>query len=527
MGPIELVDADGHHVEIGSRRQRQLLAILALRRGHVVDVDTISEIMWGDDQPVDPSGTVQTNVSRLRRLLEAPLSVETVSAGYVLTCPDDHLDVAQFGKLVAQVRAAPATAVPDLADEAVALWRGRPLGDLDHPDIESERRRLTELHIEMTEVRAEALCELDRHAEAVAVATQLVRDHPYRERPVATLMRALYAAGRQAEALAAFSDLRNRLLEDLGVDPSSDLQGLEISILQQRLAPNEAPRSDPSAVEQRIRICSTPDGTRLAYAVSGTGPPLVKAANWMTHLDFDWESPVWRHWNVDLSRRHTLVRYDERGCGLSDHDVERFTFDAWVDDLESVADALGLDHFPLLGISQGGAVAIDYAVRHPDRVSHLILWGAYPRGRLVRATSDEERREADLHLELARVGWGTDDPTFRQVFTSQFMPDGTKEQWAAFNELQARTCSADNAVRFMDVFALIDVTELAPKVTCPTLIMHSRDEIRVPMSNARELAALIPDSQLVLLESRNHILTATEPAWPRFLAELDTFLTAT
>ncbi len=277
---------------------------------------------------------------------------------------------------------------------------------------------------------------------------------------------------------------------------------------------------------QEIRFCVAPDSTRIAYATIGVGAPLVKAANWITHLDYDLESPVWRHWLAGLSRHHQLVRYDERGCGLSDWDVARFTFEAWVDDLELVVDALHLERFPLLGISQGGAVAIAYAVRHPERVSCLILSGAYAKGRRVRATSEQERREATLNLELARIGWGRDEPTFRQVFTSQFVPGGTQEQWDAFNELQRRTTSPENAVRFLEAFENIDVAELAARVQCPTLIMHSRDDLRVPSSAARELAALIPDSRLVLLNSRNHILIESEPAWPVFLDELQRFLPA-
>jgi len=277
-------------------------------------------------------------------------------------------------------------------------------------------------------------------------------------------------------------------------------------------------------VGQEIRFCSSPDGTRIAYAVAGQGPSVVKAANWMTHLDDDWDNPVWRHWLTGLARSRRLIRYDERGCGLSDWDVREFSFDAWVDDLELVVDTLELERFPLLGISQGGAVAVAYAVRHPERVSHLVLSGAYPRGRLVRAVTDDERREAALNIELARVGWQRDDAAFRQVFTSQFLPDGTPELWEAFNELQRHSTTADNAVRFLEVFARIDVTNLAPQVRCPTLILHSRGDLRVPLSAARELAGLIPGSRLVPLPSRNHILTADEPAWPVFLAEVDRFL---
>ncbi len=195
-------------------------------------------------------------------------------------------------------------------------------------------------------------------------------------------------------------------------------------------------------------------------------------------------------------------------------------------DLESVVEALGLDRFPLLGVSQGGAVAVAYAARHPERVSKLILCGAYARGRLVRAVDDAEKRAAALDLDLARVGWGRDDPAFRQVFAAQFLPDGTRADWEAFDHLQRRTTSPENAVRFLEEFARIDVRDLAEQVACPTLIMHSRDDHRVPMRYGEELAALIPDSRLVALSSNNHLLTEVEPAWQVFCAELETFLSA-
>jgi DNA-binding winged helix-turn-helix (wHTH) protein/alpha-beta hydrolase superfamily lysophospholipase len=277
---------------------------------------------------------------------------------------------------------------------------------------------------------------------------------------------------------------------------------------------------------QQIRYCVSPDGVRVAYAISGCGPPLVKAANWLTHLDLEWSSPIWAHWIDALSRQHRLVRYDERGCGLSDWEVEDFSFDAWVNDLEQVVDAAGLDRFPLLGVSQGGAVAIAYAVRHPERVSHMVLAGAYSRGRLARARTAEEREEAALDLQLGRIGWRHDDPTFRQVFASQFLPDGDRAVWDAFNDLQRATTSTENVVRFLDVFAHIDVSAIAPLVRCPTLILHARDDLRVPRAQAQDLAALIPGSELRFLPSRNHILTAGEPAWAVFLDELERFLGA-
>ncbi|MCT7660048.1 alpha/beta fold hydrolase [Mycobacterium deserti] len=284
------------------------------------------------------------------------------------------------------------------------------------------------------------------------------------------------------------------------------------------------PVVEPAAPRQHIAFCRAADGVRLAYAVAGDGPPLVRAANWMTHLGYDIESPVWKHWVRDLSLSHKFIRYDERGCGLSDWDATDFTFDDWVADLESVVEALGLERFPLLGVSQGGAVAVAYAARHPERVSKLVLCGAYARGRAVRAANEDEKRAAALDLELARVGWGRDDPAFRQVFAAQFLPDGTRSDWAAFDQLQRRTTSPENAVRFLEEFGRIDVRDLARSVACPTLIMHSSDDHRVPMRFGEELAALIPDSRLVALASNNHLLTAAEPAWQVFRNELGAFL---
>jgi len=280
----------------------------------------------------------------------------------------------------------------------------------------------------------------------------------------------------------------------------------------------------PAQPEQEIRFSTAGDGTRLAYAVSGAGPPLVKAANWLSHLAYDWESPVWRHWMAELSRRFRLIRYDERGCGLSDWDVGRFSFDDWVDDLEAVVDAAGLDRFPLLGISQGGPVAIAYAVRHPERVTHLVLLGSYAQGRRKSARTPDELALAEAHIEIVRLGWGRPDPTYRQIFVARFLPEATQEQWRSFDELQQRSTSADNAWRFVNEFANIDVTNLAPKLTVPTLIMCSRREPGNSFERSRQLAALIPKSRLVPLDSANHLLPEHDPAWKNFLAEIDRFL---
>jgi len=278
--------------------------------------------------------------------------------------------------------------------------------------------------------------------------------------------------------------------------------------------------------QQQIRFCTARDGVRLAYATTGAGPPLVKASNWLSHLEFDWDSPVWRHWLKELSRGQTFIRYDARGSGLSDRDVPELTFETWVSDLETVVDAAGVERFALLGISQGASIAIAYAARHSERVTHLVVYGGYVLGRFKRAVTPEQRKEAEMMIELAAMGWGREDPAFRQFFTTQFIPDGTPEQHRWFNDLQRISASPENAARFMRSLNSIDVTGLASKVTCPALVLHSNGDVRVPFEQGRLMASLIPGARFVPLDSRNHILLEHEPAWTRWVEEVRAFLPA-
>ena len=277
-------------------------------------------------------------------------------------------------------------------------------------------------------------------------------------------------------------------------------------------------------IEQRIHFCSASDGTRLAYAVAGDGPVLVRAAHWLTHLDYDWHSPVWHHWLRDVAADRTLVRYDERGCGLSDLDLTNCSLDDWVDDLRAVVDDLGLERFPLLGVSQGGPVAITFAARYPERVSGLVLLNTYCRGRLIRANTDDDRAEGEVQLELVRLGWERDDPTFRRFFTSAIMPDASVDYWDSFAELLRRTTTAENAVRLMATWRNVDVVEETAQVQCPVLVAHSRGDLRVPFDQGRELAAILPESRFLPLDSENHLPRVDEPAWPVFLDEMRRFL---
>lgn len=276
--------------------------------------------------------------------------------------------------------------------------------------------------------------------------------------------------------------------------------------------------------QQQIHFCKAQDGVNIAYASIGRGAPLVKAANWLSHLEYDWQSPVWRHWLEGLSRRHRYIRYDERGCGLSDWEVEDFSLDAWVRDLEAVVEAAGLERFALLGLSQGGPIAITYAARHPDKVTHLILHGTYARGRLHREPDENQLRELEMFYELIRIGWGKPNPAFRQVFTTMFMPEASADQMNWFNDLQRISTTPEIAIRIRETFAALDVSDLAPAINIPTLILHSKDDAVVPFQEGRNLATLIPGSRFVPLESSNHILLEDEPAWRHFLSEVESFL---
>ncbi len=279
---------------------------------------------------------------------------------------------------------------------------------------------------------------------------------------------------------------------------------------------------EAAKLKQEIKYCRAPDGVRLAYAISGSGPPLVKTANFLNHLEYDWESPVWRHVVRGLSLEHTLVRYDARGNGMSDWDVDELSFDAWVSDLETVVDAAGVDRFPLLGISQGCAISIAYAVRHPERVSHLVLYGGFAVGGNKRSPREKEERMA--MATLMRTGWGADNPAFRQMWSGQFFPGGTTEQFDSFNELQRRTTSPECAARYVETTGDFDVTGLLGKITAPTLVMHVRGDARVPFDAGRQMAAGIPGARFIALQGQNHLFLEHEPASARFFEELKLFL---
>lgn len=277
-------------------------------------------------------------------------------------------------------------------------------------------------------------------------------------------------------------------------------------------------------MKQQIRFCRSPDGVRIAYATSGSGPPLVYVANWLTHLQLDWESLLWSHWFRELSQGHTLVRFDARGNGLSDRVVDNLSVDTWAQDLAAVVDELGLEQFSLLGFCQGGATSIAYTLRHPERVSRLVLFNSYAHGAFTEMGTEQEKREAEALAEMIEVGWGREAAAFRQLFANLMLPEASMEHLRWYANLQRETVSPQLAVRLWRAFHTIDVRRLAPQVHVPTLVLHVQGNKIVSFEDGRELATLIPGARFVPLEGHNHILLEDDSAWPRFLSEVRNFL---
>jgi pimeloyl-ACP methyl ester carboxylesterase/DNA-binding CsgD family transcriptional regulator len=276
-----------------------------------------------------------------------------------------------------------------------------------------------------------------------------------------------------------------------------------------------------------IRFATAADGVKLAVGSYGNGPALVRAATWLTHVEHDATNPLTRHWCEELSRSNRYIAYDGRGCGLSDRGPSDISAEAWLSDLETVVDAMGLVRFPLLGVSMGAPIAVAYAVKHPDRVSRLLLLGGFHRSYFSSKKPDPRvLEEADVLLKSARLGWGTGSAALRQIFVAKLMGDATAAQRQAFDERQRVTSSPEMAERYLRAMFALDVKDIAPRVACPALVFHSRGDQLIFFEQGRKLAALIPGARFVPLESKNHLPFADEPAWHTFVAEARPFLAA-
>ena len=464
-----------------SRKTRALLAYLVVTEKRMRR-DQLCSLLW--ELPDDPRGALRWSISKLRRLLEQDGRSVVISdrehvridTSYVAT------DLARLAETVVADHIA-----PELAE---AVWQ-----ETSHPLLADCELPNQPDFMHWLEEQRQLACEM-RARLAKRMTLDLASD-PAK----ATMWSKRLSAGMPHDHISRSGD---KSVSEVPVD-----------------------QSDGSAKipSQTIRFVKAKDGTSLAWASTGdnAAPPLVKAANWLNHLELDWGAPIWSPLFRELSSRHRFVRYDERGCGLSDWNVPSIDFESFVTDLELVVDAACLDRFPLLGISQGAAVSIEYAARHPDRVSHLILVGGYPVG--WRATADEQEvREREAVIVLTEAGWGRENPAYRNMFSQTFMPGANNAEMAWFDEFQRLTTSSANAARFLEAFSSLDVRHRLADVKAPTLVAHSLHEKRIPAETGRSLAATIPNARFVGLDSPNHLILGREPAAQTLLDAIEEFL---
>ena len=511
---------DGEPAELPqSKKTRALLAYLALNKG-AHRRERLCELFW--EIPDDPRGSLRWSLSKLRGVVNNHAQ-ECIKADRNTVSLDgvevDFLTMQRLSENLGDVSTERIRAIVDKFKSGI-------LDDLALPAQEQyETWRLSQQE-QARRVHCVLLTELaGRHDDDPSAQAdllyELVRIEPYAIELHLRLVAALARAGRKNEAERQTELSRKELAGVEGFDP----QTLEDAVAKTEAAaphPTDSAASE-SAKRQVIRFCKTTDGVQIAYATAGDGSPLVKTANWLNHLEFDWESPVWRHVFLALTKNRRLIRYDARGNGLSDWNVTDFSIERQVEDLEAVVEAAGLENFPLLGISQGCAISILYAVRNPDKVSKLILLGGYARGWRV-GVSKRYTQQTEAMVTLVRSGWGQDNPVFRQMFASLFMPSAPAENHDWFNELQRITTSPANAARLIEALGTVDVRSSLQHVKAPTLIIHARGDMRVPIESGKEIAVGIPDARFMALETDNHIIPECDPAWPRFIQAVYSFL---
>jgi DNA-binding SARP family transcriptional activator/pimeloyl-ACP methyl ester carboxylesterase len=515
-----------------SKQTRALLAYLAVTaRPH--RRERICAMFWS--VPDDPRAALRWSLSRLRPLVDQPDCRRIVADR-----EEVGMDLSDVTVDLLSLRSALRRGVDDISTDALRqaaeALEGDFLEGLDLPDCQDfhswcigereETRRLRALLLTALVSRLEDLPD-----QALPHARALSLLEPADEAVQATLIRLLRTTGRWREAEERFHTAQRRLGEFNVVCTGALRQAAQLPVQVDTptrvddsaapLPPTNEGRARPALHE--VQFCRTSDDVRIAYASVGDGLPVVWTAHWLSHLAFSWESPVWRHWTEEFAKDYSFVHYDERGNGLSDWDNVEFSVDAFVRDLEAVVDALGLDRFALIGSSKGGPTSIAYAARHPERVSHLVLYGTYAQGWRKRSNAAEiERGEAVI--TLMQQCWAQDNPAVRQILTSLILPDATLEEMGWFNDLQRLSSSAENAARLLLSLGEVNVLDLLPGIAAPTLVLHCRDEVAVPFEQGRLIASRIPGAKFVALESRNHILLPRDPAWAAFVSEVRGFL---
>ncbi len=526
LGELTVAADSGEIALPASRKTRALFGYLAAT-GRPIRRERLCELFW--DLPDDPRASLRWALSKLRKVVDRDGVRRIIADRERVTLDLDELHVELRHIWVRLNDDPPFIPPPELRDMA-ELFERPFLEGLESAGTEifqhwivSEREnvRLMQLNV----LRRLALHPELSLEERAMWARRWQEETPVEEEAARSLIEALAKSGRLDEARESEADF-HRAAREAGLPATGSLlpdiqENSNGEIVHERPIETTSRRM---LRKQKIGFCRARDGARIAFATVGEGPPLVKAANWLNHLELDWDSPIWGPTFAACANERTFVRYDERGNGLSDWNVNDIGFEAFVRDLETVVDALGLERFPLLGISQGCAVSIAYAVRHPERVSGLILIGGYATGWRIGASAEEQaRREAVL--TLTQHGWGTSNPAYRHIFSQTFMPDSKPEDLEWFDEFQRQTTSPENAVRFQEAFGHIDVRESLSKVSVPTIVFHAREDQRISIDQGRELAIAIPGAEFVPLESKNHILLGHEPAWLRCVEETAAFLT--
>jgi DNA-binding SARP family transcriptional activator/pimeloyl-ACP methyl ester carboxylesterase len=515
-----------------SKKTRALLAYLAIT-GRPHRRDRLCAMFWA--VPDDPRAALRWSLSHLRPIVDEH-DCRRIIAGRETVGLDPNGIVVDFLSLRSLVRNDAESISTDALRQAAEALEGDFLEGLELPDCHEFQNWRTGQREETRQLHAQLLAALITRLEgapeeALHYARALSLLEPADEAAHATLVRLLRGAGRWREADEHFQKARQRLDEFNVVCTGTLRQAVQVPIRAgaptiafngNAISPQAEPPRAPPALRE-VKFCKTSDGARIAYAAGGDGPPLVWAAHCLSHLGFSCENPVWRHWVEEFAKDHCFVHYDERGAGLSDWDNPEFSIDACVRDLEAVVDAVGIDRFTLVGSLKSGPPAIVYAVRHPERVSHLVLYGTFAQGWRQRANAETIERTKAM-VTLTRQGWAQDNPAFRQILTSLLLPDATLEEMSWLNELQRMSSSAENAARLLDAIGDFNVLDLLPDIAAPTLVLHCRNDATVPFDQGRLIASRIHRSKFVPLDSRNHILLPRDPAWAHLVSEVRQFL---
>ena len=523
-------------IEFPTRKAKVLFIYLAMAPNYRATRSKLAGIFWSRSAEEQARASLRQTLASLRKVLafDAHCLLDTSSDDVFLKGDLLDIDAVHFEQQTDDD--------VDATEQAVALYHGDFLDGfvINEEAFETwareRRKHFSELAIQKMTSLSDYWISSGDLDKSITISKNILSIDPLHESSHQTLMHLYTLINRRESAIKQFKECEQVLQQELSVEPQKETVELyEMILNREPLISNAQPQSGSvpvlhespehkheNKISQEIRYCLSEDGVRIAYAIAGDGTPIIKCGNWMTHLEFDWQTPIWRHLTKSLTNKNTLVRYDARGNGLSDREVDGISIEAFVKDLEAVANASGFKKFVLFGVSQGCAISIAYAVRNPERVSHLILYGGYARGWKLRGKKFIERGEA--FIALTKQGWGLDNPVYRQMFTSLFIPDGTNEQMSWFNELQRISTSPKNAARFIQASGEINVTDLLNKVSVPSLVLHCKDDAMVPYSMGRELAKGIPDAKFVTLDGRNHLILEHEPAWQQFISEFESFL---